>query len=350
MIKAENFDKVIDGKQVKLFTLKNAHGIEAYITNYGAKIIALLTPDKNGGFEDIVLGYDTIDEYVNSKEPYFGAVIGRYGNRICKGKFSLDGVDYNLAVNNGENHLHGGLKGFNAVVWDAELTAENTILFKYTSVDMEEGYPGNLSIDMEYKLTEENEIVISYTATTDKKTVVNLTHHSFFNLLGAGNGSVNDHVMQINSGAITPVDEGLIPTGELMPLEGTAFDFDTPTAIGERIADKHQQLIYGNGYDHNYVLAQPSDEDVFLAATVLESTSGRVMRVYTDQPGMQFYGGNFLAGEIGKGGKSYDFRTAFCLETQCFPDSPNQRQFPTTELNPDEEYKHICVYKFDVQK
>jgi aldose 1-epimerase len=347
-IAKSNFDKVIDGKQVRLYTLKNDSGITAEITNYGGKVVSLWMPDRLGVYQDIVLGHSNIDDYVSSKEKYFGALIGRYGNRIGKGKFSLDGKEYDLATNNDENHLHGGNKGYNSVVWDAKQTDDKTLELSYKSKDMEEGYPGNLSIKVVYTLTDNNELKIEYWATTDAPTVVNLTHHSFFNLKGTGNGTINDHLLQINAPYYTPVDKGLIPTGEIATVENTPFDFQKPTLIGKRLEVKNKQLEFGLGYDHNFVLNQTLNGLNF-AAKILDPISGRQMEVYTNEPGLQFYGGNFLDGSIvGKGKKKYYHRTAFCLETQHFPDSPNKEYFPSTRLNPGTEYYSICIYKFSI--
>ncbi len=344
------FEKMVDGKQVRLETITNANGLEMTVTNFGAKVVSLMVPDKEGNFADIVLGFDNIDAYLVAKEPYFGAAIGRYGNRIANGKFTLNGEEFTLAVNNGINHLHGGLKGYNAVVWDMERTDANTLTFSYLSPDMEEGYPGNLSIKMVYSLTNENELKVTYEATTDKATVLNLTHHSFFNLHGAGNGTINDHILYLNADYFTPTDSGLIPTGEIVAVAGTPMDFTSPTEIGLRVDTDFEALNLGNGYDHNFVLNQTEPKQLILAATVLEPVSGRYMEVTTDEPGIQFYGGNFLNGTaIGKGGKNYEFRGAFCLETQHFPDSPNKPNFPSTVLNPGDTYTHTCIYKFGVK-
>ena len=342
------FSQEVDGKQVGLYFLKNKNGIEMAVTNYGAKVVALAVPDKNGSFEDIVLGFDNLEDYLNASEKYFGAAIGRYGNRIANGKFTLNGKEYTLATNNGPNHLHGGDKGFESVVWDVTQPDSQRLEFHYLSKDGEEGYPGNLDVKMIYELSDDNEFKISYEAETDDTTVINLTHHSFFNLHGAGNGTVNDHVLMINAGQYTPVDSTLIPTGEIATVSGTPMDFQQATEIGSRVEADFEQLKFGKGYDHNYVLSRGEGTDsLMLAASVLEPQSGRYMEVYTTEPGIQFYGGNFLDGSItGKGGKSYDFRTAFCLETQHFPDSPNQENFPSVVLNPGETYTHTCIYKF----
>lgn len=330
-------------------TLTNKNGMMATITPYGGKIISLIVPDRNGILGDVVLGYDSAEQYPNGN-PYFGALIGRYGNRIAKGKFSLEGTEYQLKTNNGANALHGGPGGFHNVTWGLEKAdSENGVELHYTSKDGEEGYPGNLKVKVTYSLTDENELMIDYEATTDKTTVVNLTHHSFFNLAGAGNGTILDHSLFINADRFTPVDDGLIPSGELKNVKGTPFDFTKPSKIGDRIDSDDAQLKNGKGYDHNWVLLR-KDEGLSLAAIVTEPTSGRVMEVWTTEPGLQFYSGNFLNGnDIGKGGKKYEFRTAFCLETQHFPDSPNQPNFPSTVLKPGETYKHKTVYKFKVQ-
>lgn len=350
LINENTFAGTIDGKEVKLYTLKNTNGLVAQVTNFGGRVVSLWVPDKNGNFEDIVTGYNTLDGYLNSKEIYYGALIGRYGNRIARGQFVLNDTVYSLVQNNGENHLHGGTKGFNDVVWDATQPDEQTLVLTYTSPHMEEGYPGNLEVKVQYQLTIENELKIEYWATTDQPTPVNLTHHSFFNLKGDGNGTINNHLLQINADFYTPVDEGLIPTGEIAPVEGTPMDFRAPTAIGERVDDDFEQLKFGGGYDHNWVLV-PAESGLNFAARVIEPTSGRTMEVYTNEPGLQFYGGNFLDGsDTGKYGKPYEFRTSFCLETQHFPDSPNQPDFPSTILEPGEEYYSVCVYKFGTEK
>jgi aldose 1-epimerase len=350
LINEDTFAGTIDGKKVELFTLKNSNGLTAQITNFGGRLVSLWVPGKNGNFEDIVTGYNTLDGYLNSGEIYYGALIGRYGNRIAKGEFMLNDTAYTLVRNNGENHLHGGTKGFNDVVWDAVQTDAQTLVLTYTSPHMEEGYPGNLDVKVQYQLTDENELKIEYWAATDRPTPVNLTHHSFFNLKGDGNGTINDHLLQINADFYTPVDEGLIPTGEIAPVEGTPMDFRAPTAIGERVDADFEQLKYGMGYDHNWVLV-PAESGLNFAARVVEPASGRTMEVYTNEPGLQFYGGNFLDGtDTGKYGRPYDFRTSFCLETQHFPDSPNQPEFPSTILEPGEEYYSVCVYKFGVEE
>ncbi len=345
----ERFETIIDGKVVSLYTLKNINGLVTQITNFGGRIVSLWVPDRFGKFDDIVLGYESIDEYLNSNEKYFGALIGRCGNRITNGEFELDGINYKLAKNVGEDHLHGGVKGFNEVVWDANQVDDQTLELKYLSPHMEEGYPGNLEVKVVYTITNRNELKVEYRAHTNKSTLINLTHHSFFNLHGAGNGTINDHVMQINADSITEVNDRIVPTGVLMSVENTPMDFRKPTVIGERVDEDFDQLIVGRGYDHNWVL-NPGPEGLNFAARVLEPKSGRLIEVYTNEPGMQFYGGNFLDGsDIGKQGKVYERRSAFCLETQHFPDAIHHKSFPSIVLNPGETYNSVCVYKFDVK-
>lgn len=330
-------------------TLINKHGAVAIITPFGGKLISLWVPDRNGKLGDIVLGYDSAKQYV-SGNPYFGAMIGRYGNRIANGKFTLEGKTYQLALNNGANALHGGPRGFHNVLWQKTNDGNpGSVVLTYVSKDGEEGYPGTLRAKVTYTLTDDNELMIDYEATTDATTVVNLTHHSFFNLAGAGSGDILNHELMINADRFTPVDAGLIPTGELQPVKGTPFDFTSPTKIGARITDNDEQLKNGKGYDHNWVLVKNVNE-FSLAATVKEPASGRVMEVWTTEPALQFYSGNFLDGsDIGKGGLRYDFRSAICLEAQHYPDSPNQPSFPSTVLKPGEVYKQKTTYKFKTE-
>ncbi|MCL1894683.1 MAG: galactose mutarotase [Holophagaceae bacterium] len=337
------------GAEIELFTLTNAGGMKVVITNFGGKIVSIIVPDKNEKMDDIVLGYNTYPEWEKGN-PYFGALIGRYGNRIAKGKFSIDGKQYQLAQNNGQNALHGGPDfGFHNIVWAAEEIKTNTetgVKLSYLSPDGQEGYPGNLAVNVTYLLNNQNELTIKYSAQTDQPTPINLTHHSFFNLAGADSGDILEHQLMINADAFTPVDETLIPTGEIRLVANTPFDFSTSRAIGERIAQDDIQLKYGNGYDHNFVLNKNSNK-LELAATVIEPRSGRCMDVLTTEPGLQFYSGNFLDGtDVGKGGKPYQFRTAFCLETQHFPDSPNIENFPNTILRPGDTYTSETVYRF----
>jgi aldose 1-epimerase len=341
----------VDGKPVDLYTLTNANGVEMKVTNYGGIVTSLKVPDKYRNLGDVVLGYDNLQDYVKSN-PYFGCIVGRYGNRIGKAKFTLNGVGYTLAKNNGDNSLHGGIKGFDKVVWDAQamVGADSvSVEFKYMSKDGEEGFPGNLSVSVTYALTNDDELKIDYLAATDEVTVVNLTHHSYFNLAGAGSGDILGHELMLAADKFTPVDEGLIPTGELRPVAGTPMDFTQPTVIGDRINQDYEQLVFGKGYDHNWVL-NSGGGSMALAASVYEPKTGRMMKVYTTEPGMQFYAGNFLDGSnIGKGGKAYEFRNGFCLETQHFPDSPNKPDFPSTVLKPGEEYKTTTIYKFSAK-
>jgi aldose 1-epimerase len=333
---------------MKLFNIENTHGLKSRITNYGGRVVDLFTPDTAGHFDDIVLGYESLYGYLNSHEKYFGAIIGRYGNRIGEAKFEIDGKKYKLDANNGPNSLHGGNNGFHNVYWTITQLDQQTILMEYISEDMEEGFPGKLNLKVKYCMTDNNELKIEYFASTDKPTIVNLTHHSFFNLTGDFRNSINDHILEIPAEFYTPVDDELIPTGEIATVEGTPFDFRKPTRIGARVDENSNQLKRGNGYDHNWVLdADGLNKDIRLAAIVTEPSSGRIMEVYTNEPGIQFYSGNFLSGkDIGKNGIIYNYRTAFCLETQHFPDSPNKSNFPETLLNPGEEYYSICIYKF----
>jgi aldose 1-epimerase len=353
-LKKEDFEGKIAGKDAKFFVLQNKNGIEITFSNYGQRLLSLMTPDKDGKFEDIVLGFETLNRYTEAKEKYFGAFIGRYANRIADGKYSINGKEYKLATNNGANHLHGGNIGFNAIFWQARQLEKNQIEFFGTSPDMEEGYPGNLNVKVNYLLNDRNELIIRYYATTDKPTFVNLTHHSFFNLAGEGNGSINDHLLFIAADKYTPINKSMIPTGELASVVATPFDFRKPKPIGNDLETEDLQLDYGNGYDHNFVLMDnltKNNDGLVLAAKVVEPVSGRVLEVLTNEPGIQFYGGNFLDGKtIGKSGKPYSYRGAFCLETQHFPDSPNQPRFPTTLLTPGEQYTSVCMYRFTTVK
>ena len=350
LIPESNFQGVIDGKKVGLYTLQNSIGTTAQITNYGGRLVSLWTADRNGKFDDIVLGYDSLSGYLNNAEEYFGATIGRYGNRIAKGQFTLNGVVYNLDKNNGPNTLHGGLKGFNTKVWDARQVNGQTLELNYLSPDGEENFPGNLQVKVVYTLTDINELKIEYFATTDEATPVNLTHHSYFNLHGAGNGTITDHILQINADRYTPDDNTLIPTGEIVQVDGTPMDFRKPVAIGQRLNSGFIQLKYGLGYDHNWILNAGGDQ-IHVAARVADPVSGRAMEVLTNEPGLQFYGGNFLEGKaIGKNHKTYPFRSAFCLETQHFPDSPNHANFPSTILEPGKEYYSVCIYRFSASQ
>ncbi len=344
------YQQDVQGKKVDLFLLSNKHNMTVYVTNYGGRIVSVNVPNKLGTKTDVVLGYDSLNHYFNRKENYFGALIGRYGNRIAKGKFQLDGKTYQLAINNAPNALHGGPTGFHDRVWDAKQIDDQHLELSYLSKDGEEGYPGNLSVKVLYTLTEENSIEISYTATTDKKTVLNLTNHSYFNLNGAGTGTINDHLLTINADKYTPVDSTLIPTGVLANVAGNAFDFRKPRAIGDSVNAANEQIKNGKGYDHNFVLNRKTAHDLELAATVYSNTTGIKLEVFTEEPGIQFYGGNFLDSNLlGKKDLHYSFRTAFCLETQHFPNAPNQQNFASTELVPGKTYATKTVYKFSVQ-
>jgi aldose 1-epimerase len=353
MITKQPFGKTADGTPVDIYTLTNAKGMEARIMTYGGIVVSLKTPDRNGKFEDVELGFDSLEPYLKG-HPFFGALVGRYGNRIGKGRFTIDGKEYKLLVNNGENHLHGGKLGFDKKVWKAKSgkSAEGpTLELKYTSADMEEGYPGKLDVTVVYTLTNDNGLKIDYTAKTDKPTHVNLTNHSYFNLAGAGNGLILDHEMMINADRATKVDKGLIPTGELVSIKGTDMDFTTPMKIGARIDSTQEQMAWGVGYDHNYVINRDGvgGKSLTLAARVSEPTSGRVMEVWTTEPGVQFYTGNHLNVPAGKGGKPYPKRSGFCLETQHYPDTPNKPEFPTTLLKPGQTYRTTTIYKFSAQ-
>jgi aldose 1-epimerase len=341
-IQQTSFGHLPDGTEIELFTLTNGKGLRVRIMTYGATVVSLETPDRAGRTADIVLGFDTLEGYLGVN-PYFGSIVGRYANRIAKGRFSLDGITYKLATNNGENHLHGGIRGFDKVVWKAEPVREIGsvgVRLGYLSRDGEEGYPGNLSVTVVYTLTEADELKISYEAITDKPTPVNFTNHSYFNLAGQGEGDILGHELMINADAYTPVDEGLIPTGEILPVKGTSMDFTVLKAIGARIAE-----VKG-GYDHNFVLRGGGGR-LELAAEVYEPSTRRVLEIDTTEPGIQFYTGNFLDGTItGKGGKVYKQHYGFCLETQHFPDSPNQPGFPSTILRPGEKFTSLTVYRF----
>ena len=348
-IKREPFGKMPDGKAVERFTVTNANGVEMKAISYGGIITALRVPDRNGKLDDIVLGFDSLEPYL-TQPTFFGALIGRYGNRIGNAQFTLDGKTYKLAANNNGQSLHGGVKGFDKVLWAVEPIGNNGLAFTRTSPDGEEGYPGTLKVRVTYTLTDKNELVVEYHATTDKATPVNLTQHSYFNLAGQASGDILGHELMLNADRYTPVNDKLIPTGELAPVEGTPFDFRKPTAIGARINNAHPQLKAGSGYDHNWVLNRKGT-GLETAARVREPKTGRTLEITTTEPGIQFYAGNFLDGKlIGKGGAVYRHRTGFCLETQHYPDSPNQPKFPSTTLKPGQEYRTRTVFTFGVAK
>ncbi|MCE5286025.1 MAG: galactose mutarotase [Pelosinus sp.] len=345
------YEKELNGKQIHLYTLKNKHGMIAKITNYAAKLVQLLVPDKNNQLTDVVLGYDTIEQAIKY-QPFMGSTIARFANRIGKGQFKLNGKSYQLTINDNTNHLHGGLNNSSTIVFDAIQLDEKSIEFTCYFKDGVDGFPGNFSMKTTYTLTDDNELKIVYDAVTDKPTIVNLTNHAFFNLAGAGNGDILNHEMQINADRFTPIDQTLIPTGKIQSVKGTPLDFTTPHKIGERINDTCDQLQYGLGYDFNYCLTKKADE-LSLAAKVSEPTSGLIMEVFTTEPGIQLYSGNFIKGELpedeGKGGKLHVKRGGFCLETQHFPDSPNKPEFPSTVLNPGEWFSTTTIYKFSAK-
>ncbi|MDX8339019.1 aldose epimerase family protein [Draconibacterium sp. IB214405] len=350
VLKEADFKTTINGKETGLYELKNGD-LTMAVTNYGGRIVSLLIPGKNGETADVVLGFPSIDAYLNANEVFHGALIGRVGNRIAKGRFTLNNIEYSLPINNDPNHLHGGPGGFHNVVWDVKSVNETSIVLTYLSKDGEMGYPGNLSVEVTYMLTPENEVQIDYKATTDQSTPVNLTNHAFFNLKGEANGTINDHLLTINADKFTAVDSTLIPLGENVSVEGTPFDFRKAKAIGADLPlqSENEQLQNGLGYDHNFALNKEEVGKMSLAATVVEPASGRKMEVLTKEPGIQFYGGNFMDGaDTGKYGKSFDFRESFALETQHFPDSPNQSAFPSIILNPGETYSTTSIYKFSV--
>jgi aldose 1-epimerase len=350
-IHKEPFGK-FDGKNADIYTLTNADQVEIKITNYGGIVTSIRLPDKNGKFDDVVLGYNNLQGYINNN-PYFGSIVGRYGNRIGGAKFSLDGEEFTLAKNDGENSLHGGLKGFDKVLWNAEpVTGEDSVSLKltYLSRDGEEGFPGNLKVTVTYTLTNDNSFRIDYLATTDKTTVVNLTNHTYWNLAGEGSGDILKHELMLNADSFTPVLQGLITTGEITSVENTPMDFRRSTAVGDRIESDYEQLKLGRGYDHNWVLNSKEDDKPGLAAGVYEPVSGRFMEIFTTEPGIQFYSGNFLDGSItGKSGRAYGLRSGLCLETQHFPDSPNKPGFPPVVLKPGEVYKTTTIHKFSVK-
>ena len=339
----QDFGKTPDGTPVELYPLANSRGVEATIMTYGGTVVSLQTPDRGGRPGDIVLGFDNLDAYLGGGNPFFGALVGRYGNRIAKGRFTLDGIEYKLARNNGENNLHGGPRGFDKVVWEVKEAGPQALELGYLSEDGDQGFPGNLDVTVRYTLTDANELGIDYSATTDRDTIVNLTSHSYFNL--ACEGDVLNHLLSLNADRFTPVDAGLIPTGELRSVAGTPFDFRQPVAIGARIDQDDEQLRRGGGYDHNFVLNR-GGEGLSPVAKVVEPGTGRVLEVFTTEPGVQFYSGNFIGELRGKGGRQYGRRAGFCLETQHYPDSPNQPSFPTTVLKPGQRYHTATVHKF----
>ena len=350
LIPAGNFNKEVEGKQVSLYDLK-AGDLVMQVTNFGGRVVSLWTPDRNGDYDDIVLGYADVDTYINNPgERFLGAVVGPYANRIAKGTYTIGDETYSFPQNNNGQTLHGGLKGLDMVVWDVEEVSDSTITLSYIHADGQEGMPGNVRIVMTYALTSDNEFKVDYEAVTDKSTHVNISHHSFFNLKGEGNGTINDHVLYINASRTTPVDAVLIPTGEIADVTGTPFDFRVPKEIGRDLCVENEQLANGAGYDHNWVLDRKSEEGLELAASVHEPVSGRYMEVLTDQPALQFYGGNFFDGSTcGKYGRPLRYRESIALETQKYPDTPNHGNFPSTLLEPGQTYAHACVYRFSIR-
>ena len=348
LVKAKNFSKMVDGKKVELYTLKNEGGVTVKLTNFGACLVQVLMKDKNGVYKDVTLGYNTLEGYQSDKM-FLGAIVGRYANRIAGGRFTLNGKAYQLALNDGRNSLHGGLKGFNKVVWDA-VQSGNSVTLHYVSPDMEEGFPGELHVTLVYTLTQANELKIDFSAVSNRKTVINLTSHAYYNLAGEGSGDILGHVLQIFGDKITPVDKSLIPTGKLLSVDNSPFDFRKPKPIGRDIGDTlNEQIKFGNGYDHNWVLNKSADS-LTLAARLSEPVSGRMLEVWTTDPGIQFYSGNFMNGSvIGKSGRPNNFRNAVALEAQHFPDSPNHPEFPSVVLKPGNTYHHLIVLKFLLQ-
>ncbi len=351
-LKRADFQKVINGKETDLFILKNASGAEIAFTNYGLAVAAIMVPDKDGNFANVIQGHDSIDKVISSPEPFLSTIIGRYGNRIAKGKFQLEGKEYSLTINNGPNSLHGGPTGFHARVWDAEEVTPQSVTLHYVSADGEEGFPGNLDVYVTYALSDDNEFIITYKATTDQTTLVNLTHHGFFSLSGIANptASVENNIVTINADFFTPTDSVAIPTGEIAKVEGTPMDFRTPQVVGSRIDDDFEQLVFGVGYDHCYVLNKPEAGTLTFAAKCVEPESGRSMEVYTTEPGVQVYTSNWHSGFEGAHGATFPKRSAICFEAQHFPDTPNKGHFPSCVLHPGETYNQVTIYKFGVEK
>lgn len=346
-----NFEKVVDEKHTSLFILQNTQGSELTISNYGARIVSLMVPDNTGTLIDIVTGHNSIDEFINSEEPYFGAICGRTGNRIAKGKFTLEGKEYTLAINNGPNSLHGGLKGFNSVVWDVKQIDLQTLSLSYLSKDGEEGFPGNLSVTVTYTLSYDNSVEITYEATTDKTTILNLTNHAYFNLSGAGDHNVGDHILRINADYYLPTDETAIPYGKPEKVKGTPMDFSTPHEIGMNINEKTDQLVWARGYDHTYILNKKDETEYVQALECYSPKTGIEMIVYTDQPGVQLYTGNWMTGNfVGKNGQRYPAQSAVCFETQHYPDSIHNPEYPSIVLKPEDKFESKTVFKFSTRK
>lgn len=351
-LKREDFQTTVNGKQTDLFVLKNNNGNEVAVTNYGGAIVAIMMPDKDGNYANLIQGHDNIQDVIHSPEPFLSVLIGRYGNRIKKGKFTLHGKEYQLACNDGSNHLHGGPTGFHAHVWDAMQVSSNAVVLKYTSPYGEEGFTGELNVWVAYTLTDDDELVIKYQATTNKLTIVNLTHHAFFSIQGIANPTptIDNIICQVNADFYLPIDEVSIPTGEILKVEGTPFDFRTPKTIGQDIDADHEQIKNGQGFDHNYVLNKKEEGELSFAAKIKDPVSCRTMEVYTTEPGLQMYTGNFLTGISGQHGATFPRRSAVCFEAQKFPDTPNHPYFPSCRLKPGDTYTQKTIYKFGVEK
>lgn len=350
-LKREDFQAVVQGKETDLYTLCNANGMQIQATNYGGAVVAIMVPDRDGNFANVIQGHTNIDEVVNSPEPFLSTLIGRYGNRICKGKFTMSGKEYTLACNNGVNHLHGGPTGCHARVWDAEQVNDQELVLRYTFAYYEEGFPGELRMTVKYSLTDDNEFVIDYRGTTNKKTIVNMTHHAFFSITGIANPTPTqlDCELQINADFYLPIDETSIPTGEILKVEGTPFDFRTPKIVGKDIEADNEQIKNGSGFDHNYILNKKEPGELSFACRLKDPKSGRILETYTTEPGLQFYSGNFLSGIKGQHDATFPKRSGLCFEAQHFPDTPNRPYFPTVILKPGEIYTQKTVYKFDVE-
>ncbi len=349
-LKREDFQATVQGKQTDLYTLRNENGMQVDFTNYGGALVSIMVPDRNGVYGNVIQGHDTIQGVIDSPEPYLSTLIGRYGNRICKGKYTMNGKEYSLAINNGPNHLHGGPTGAHARVWDVEVVNDHEMILRYTFAYYEEGYPGELKMAVRYMLTEDNELVIDYRGTTNKKTIVNMTHHGYFSLAGIANPtpSAENVILQINADFYVPIDETSIPTGEILKVDGTPFDFRTPKPVGQDINADNEQIKNGTGYDHCFVINKPEPRKLAFAARLLEPVSGRTMEVYTTEPGVQFYSDNWADGYPGQHGATFPRRSALCFEAQHFPDSPNRAYFPSVVLHPEEVYKQKTIYKFGV--
>lgn len=348
-LRREDFQKIVDGKQVDLFFLRNANGCEVAVTNYGGSLVAIIVPDREGKMANVIQGHDCIDDCINSPEPFLSTLVGRYGNRICRGKFRLNGKEYNLSINNGPNHLHGGPTGFHARVWDAEQIGNQVLVLRYVSAYYEEGFPGELQMTVRYTWTDDNELIVDYRGTTNKKTIVNMTSHGFFSLQGIANPtpSALDQIVEINADFFVPIDENSIPTGEILRVKGTPFDFTTPKPVGQDIAADDEQIKNGTGYDHCYVLNKSEVGELTFAARVTDPNSGRTMEVYTTEPGVQFYSDNWADGYKGQHGATFGKHSGLCFEAQHFPDSPNKPHFPSVVLRPGEVYTQKTIYRFD---